>query len=431
MAVGEPIDFEAIETATRHKVLAIAARAIEQRLNADTSDYSGPEKACACGAMARYVDRRRKRFITAVGELLLARAYYHCSACGRGFCPRDHALGMQAQSVSPAVLRMIGTVGALVSFEQGSELLRELAGVRVDAKRVERSAAALGAEMTDDEQHTVEVAAGSDIAPTMYLGMDGTGVPMRARELEGRAGKQPDGTAKTREVKLCAIWSAEGRDVHGMAVRDPGSVSYNAAIESVATSDTGARLSPFAKRVGREAMRRGFARAQRRVVVGDGAPWIWKLTAEMFPDAIQIVDRFHVKQHLSEVAKAIYGTPSELGAEWAKQQHAALDAGHIDAIQQALKAHVTKVPEARRCRDYLETNRQRMRYPEFHTQGLCTSSGVLEAGCRVAIGQRLKQSGMHWSERGANAIIALRCTKLSGRFEDFWERRAERNPRAA
>jgi len=427
--VGERIDFEAIETAARHRVLAIAARAIEQRLNADISDYSGQERPCPCGATARYVDRREKRFITAVGELLLARAYYHCAACGQGVCPRDHALGMDGQSVSPAVLRMIGSVGALVSFEQGSELLRDLAGVRVDAKRVERSAEALGAEMAEDEQHQVHVAPAAEVAATMYLGMDGTGVPMRASELEGRGGKQPDGTAKTREVKLCAIWSAEGRDAQGTAVRDPGSVSYNAAIESVATSDTGSRLSPFAKRVGREALRRGFECATRRVVLGDGAPWIWKLSEEMFLGAIQIVDRFHVKQHLSEVAKAIYGTPSELGQQWAKERHAELDTGQIDAIQQALKAHVKKVPAARRCHDYLETNRQRMRYPEFHAQGLCTSSGVLEAGCRVAIGQRLKQSGMHWSEHGANAIIALRCTKLSGRFEDFWERRAARGRR--
>lgn len=381
--------------------------------------------------MARYVERRQKRFITVVGELLLARAYYHCATCGQGVCPRDHALGMEAQSLSPAVVRMIGTVGALVSFEQGSELLRKLAGVQVDAKRVERSAEGLGAEMAHDEQHQVHVATDAEVADTMYLGMDGTGVPMRASELEGRAGKQPDGTAKTREVKLCAIWSAEGRDANGMAVRDPGSVSYNAAIESVATSDTGSRLSAFAKRVGREAMRRGFERAKRQVVLGDGALWIWRLTEEMFPAAVQIVDRFHVKQTLSDVAKAIYGTPSKLGQEWAKERHAELDAGNINAIQQALKAHLTQAPEARRCHDYLETNRPRLRYPEFHAQGLCTSSGVLEAGCRVAIGQRLKQSGMHWSERGANAIIALRCTKLSGRFEDFWERRAERNPRAA
>jgi hypothetical protein len=66
-----------------------------------------------------------------------------------------------------------------------------------------------------------------------------------------------------------------------------------------------------------------------------------------------------------------------------------------------------------------------MRYAEFRAQGFCTSTGVVEAGCKLAIGTRLKRSGMHWTVRGANAIIALRCCKLSARFEDFWERRAQ------
>jgi hypothetical protein len=145
------------------------------------------------------------------------------------------------------------------------------------------------------------------------------------------------------------------------------------------------------------------------------------------PHALQIVDRFHVKQHLHEVAKALYGSPSDLGTEWATQRQAELDAGHIDALLAALSVHAPQVHEARTCRDYIDKNRQRMRYPEFHAHGLCTSSGVVEAGCGVAIGNRLKRNGMHWTTRGANAIIALRCTKLSGRFEDFWERRAQRS----
>ena len=64
-----------------------------------------------------------------------------------------------------------------------------------------------------------------------------------------------------------------------------------------------------------------------------------------------------------------------------------------------------------------------MRYRKFHLRGLCTSSGVVEAGCKVVVGTRLKRAGMHWTVKGANATIALRCSKLSGRFEDFWESR--------
>jgi hypothetical protein len=191
---------------------------------------------------------------------------------------------------------------------------------------------------------------------TLYPGIDGTGIPLRAEELEGRTGKHSDGSAKTREVKLCTVWSAESRDEHDIPVRDEGSVTYSAAIESAASPDTAAQRSEFSERVWREATRRRFPQVERPVILDDGAPWIWNLAHELFPQAGQIVDR-------------------------------------------------------------------------FHALGLCISTGVVEAGCKVAIGTRLKPAGTHWTLRGSNAIIALRCCKLSGRIQDFWERRS--TPRAA
>ncbi len=159
------------------------------------------------------------------------------------------------------------------------------------------------------------------------------------------------------------------------------------------------KARPCATRVGREATRRGFARAPRRAVLGDGAPWIWNLATEHVPDAIHIVDRFHAKQHLS-------------------------DAGDIDAVLCALRAHSPKDEEARTCLGDVDRHRARMRDAEFREQGLCTSTGVVEAGGTVAIGTRCKRAGMPGTVAGADAIIALRCGKLSGRFEDFWERRS-------
>jgi len=413
-----------VETAARRRALSVAARAVEQRLNADTSDYVGPRLACpGCGQAACYAGRRDKTFTTALGEMTLSRAYYHCEACESGFCPRDAALGLEGTSLSPVVTRMNGKTAAMVSFEESRELLDELAGVQVPTKHVERAAEALGREIADDERAVVEPSPPS--APTMYLGMDGTGVPMRTSELEGREGKQPDGSSKTREVKLVTVWTAEGRDKEGTPVRDEGSVSYSAAIESAAQKDTDEAPSEFAARVEREATRRGFECAGRRAVLGDGAKWIWNLATERFPDAIQIVDRFHAKQHLSDVAKSIYGPTSDLGKEWARRRHDELDAGDIEAILFALRVHSPKDEEARKCIGYVEDNRTRMSYAEFRAAGLCTSTGVVEAGCKAAIGTRLKRSGMHWTVAGADAIIALRCCKLSGRFEDFWERRAE------
>lgn len=278
-----------------------------------------------------------------LGELVLDRAYYHCAACQAGFCPRDRALGLSRSSLSPGVLRMVGRVGAMVSFEEGHELLRELASVRVPTTHVERAAEALGREIAHDERTVVEPpTAGEPVAPTLYLGMDGTGVPIRKEDLAGRAGKQPDGTAKTREVKLCTIWSAEGRDNDGTPTRDAGSVTYSAAIESAAQTDTEETPSAFAARVVREATRRGVDRAARRVVLGDGATWIWHLAEEHVPDAVQIVDRFHATQHLSDVAKSLYGATSNVAQPWARARHDALDAGDLDTVLTAPRARAAQ-----------------------------------------------------------------------------------------
>jgi hypothetical protein len=326
-------------------------------------------------------------------------------------------------SLTPGVLRMTGTTAALGSFEESSALLHELAGVEVSVSQVERAAEALGAEIAADECSCVERM--GEVAPTMYLGMDGTGVPMRKSEVAGRAGKQSDGSAKTREAKLVTMWTAESRDEEGKPVRDPGSITYSAAIESAASLDTCPERSEFAERVLREATRRGFTHASRCVVLGDGSAWIWNTAKELFPQAIQILDRFHAKEHLSKVGKAIYGD-SEPGKKWIQRRYDELDEGRMKSLLQALDRHAPKYQEALECADYIRNNRDRMRYPEFHQQGLCTATGVVEAGCKVVIGTRLKRAGMHWTVGGANAIIALRCSKLSGRYEDFWERRSQR-----
>ena len=427
-AAAEALDFEALETALRRRVLEGAARTVETQLNQDHSDAT-PHHDCCCGGTARYVGRRTKQFITVLGPMRLERAYFHCRDCGHGFCPRDRALGLEGSSLSPALLRMVGAVSSMVSFQESSQLLDELAGVEVGAKQVQRSAQALGEQTADYERQTREPDLGFSLPSTLYLGLDGTGVPMRSTEVRGRAGKQPDGSARTREAKLCMVWSAERRDAQGRPQRDPGSVTYTAAIESAATLDTDSQLSEFAQRVEREAQRRRFWQAPRQVVLGDGAKWIWNLCGELFPEAVQIVDRFHAKERLYALAKCLYAD-RPAAHEWAQQRCEELDAGQIETLLSVLAAEAAHHEEGKAAATYFRENRHRMRYAWFEAQGLCTSTGVVEAGCKNAIGARLKRSGMHWSMRGANAIMALRCIRLSGRFEDFWEWRAYSRPAA-
>jgi hypothetical protein len=328
------LDFEVVEKAARRQALRLAAHALEQRLNADTRDHEGPELLCSCGGSAKDQGRHKKTFESVLGPLRLERAYYHCARCQSGFCPRDRARGLTLSLLTPGVQRMTASAATVGSLEESSGLLREWAGVEVSAKQVERVAEALGREIAADERQSVEKTVSP--APTLYLGMDGSGVPMRAPEVAGRSGKEADGSAKTREAKLVTVWTAEARDEEGKPVRDPGSISYSAAIESAATLDTSPELSDFAARVFREASRRGCAETTRRVVWGEGSPGIGNPASEFFPDATQILDRFHAQEHLSTVGKILWGE-SEAGKIWIQQHYDKLEEGPLSSRVGALR----------------------------------------------------------------------------------------------
>ncbi len=392
-AVAE-LDFEAWEVALRHRTLRLAARAIEQRLNADTSDEQGPRVPCRCGGEARFAGRRAKQFQSVLGALRLERAYYHCPSCGHGFCPRDRHLGIENTSLSPALTRMTGTVGAMVSFLEGSELLQELAGVVVDAKQVERTAEALGKEIAEHERDHSEPSDTLALPKTLYLGIDGTGIPLRAEELAGSTGKQPNGSAKTREVKLCTIWSAESLDEHGIPIRDEGSVTYSAAIESAATPDTAQERSAFTQRIWREAQRRRFSQTERTAALGDGAPWIWNQVQELFPGTTEIVDRFHAKQHLSDLSKALYGPTHPRASQWAKRRQEELDAGRFQALLAAIRRHVAHSGDA------LDRSRCQRHHRSALLQTEWTFSGLLGTQIRTGGGVTYDFLGVHPAERG-------------------------------
>lgn len=332
--------------------------------------------------------------------------------------PKDRDLDVEGQSVSAGVRRMIARVAGELSFASSRQLLSLLANVDVSVKQVERVALRVGRQIMEHERENVE--AGSCDATTMYMGVDGTGVPVVPRESEGRGGRQADGTSKTREMKLAVVWTAETLDDEGRPQADPGSSTYNAAIESASAKDTDRLPSAFARRVGREALRRGFHDAERQVVIGDGARWIWNLSAEMFPRAIEIVDVWHAKEKLHDVSKAIYGTDSDLARPWAEKRCRELDDDDVEAVVNELRRHAKRCQLAEQAIGYFSRNRERMRYRRFRRQGLCVSSGIVEAGCKDTVGARLKRSGMRWSVNGANAIAALRCYVKGGQFDDYW-----------
>ena len=256
--------------------------------------------------------------------------------------------------------------------------------------------------------------------PILYIEMDGTGVPVVKKETAGRKGKLEGLPAHTREVKLGCVFTQTKWDKEGFAIRDPDSTTYVGAIENA---------EQFGKRLYGEAWKRGWSRAQQKVILGDGAAWIWNIAKEHFPGAIQIVDLFHARQQLWDLARLLYPNDTKRRHAWiGLHQKRWLDKGKVAKLVASLRSIRVADPELankiRKQADYFATNAARMNYPQFRRQHLFAGSGVIEAGCKTVVGHRLKQSGMFWAVNGANSILALRCCHLNARFEDYWGRRA-------
>jgi hypothetical protein len=379
---------------------------------------------CGCGRAAHYRELRTKPVLTAVGPVEVSRPYYGCPHCHVGQCPADVELDIEHTEFSPGVRRMQALVGQAAPFDHGREQMKVLAGLEVTAKSVERTAEVIGADIAQREASRktppldLPVVAAAPI-PILYIQMDGTGVPVVKKETVGRQGKIAGQPAHTREVKLGCIFTQTAWDKQGYPIRAPASTTYTGAVETA---------EAFGRRLYREAGKRGWSRALLRVVMGDGAEWIWNLASLHFPGATEIVDLYHARQHLWELARRLYPNDEGKQRAWMQvQQKRLLDKGKIEKLVgmlRALKSSNSEVAEKIRTEaDYFERNAERMRYPKFRRQHLFVGSGVIEAGCKTVVASRLKRSGMFWTVRGANAILALRCALLNGHFEDYWEDR--------
>ncbi|HEY6372306.1 MAG TPA: ISKra4 family transposase [Candidatus Sulfotelmatobacter sp.] len=420
------LDLEAIEMAVRSALHQAGAAALSELLRFAAPTAEQRTLPCGCGQQAYYREIRTRPVLTAVGKVEVSRPYYLCPSCHTGQFPADLELDIAHTDFSPGVRRMQAVVGQQAPFDHGRQQLKLLANLEISTKAVERIAEAIGEDIAAREQVEIHRAMQLDLpivigepVPILYVQMDGTGVPVVKKETVGRAGKAEGQPAHTREAKLGCVFTQSSWDDAGYPIRDPDSTTYTGAIETA---------GEFGKRIYLEAWNRGWSRAEKKVVMGDGAEWIWNLAEPYFPGAIQIVDLYHARQHLWELARQLHPNDEANQKAWIKvHQRRLLDRGKIEKLVSALRSTIaSNVEVAEKIRteaDYFERNAERMRYPKFRRQHLFVGSGVIEAGCKTVIGSRLKQSGMFWTVRGANAIIALRCCQLNNRFEDYWEAR--------
>jgi hypothetical protein len=416
---GSGCGLHVLEDTFRAALLHAGAAVLAGVLDSDDG-YRGARAGCGRGHQAVFAGCRAKAVDTVVGRIEITRAWYHCAECHHGLAPRDGELGVPG-SLSPGLDEMIALAGSEVSFARAALLIGKLAGIQLTVKRVERAAEAAGAAARRAaaaeaaalrSRALVPLPPPSPVPDMFYIEVDGTGIPVRPSETVGRRGKDGAAAARTREVKLARMFTVPGTDDDGRPVMDPGSSSYVHTFDGIAV---------FRGQVEAEAIRRGAACHRQQVVLGDGAKWIWAMADELYPDATQIVDLYHAREHLSDLAGHLEFITGGDG-QWLHDRLADLDAGNIEAIIDAAQIYPLAgviADDTQKELNYFRANTHRMRYRRFKALGMFIGSGAIESACKSIVAARAKQSGMHWTVDGADSIIMLRCQHASGRWDDL------------
>lgn len=353
------------------------------------------------------------------GSFPLSRDYYYHEGKKEGHYPADAALGLQGDT-TPALARLICLEAAdESSYQKAEHHLRETGGIKVSARQIQRLVQPVGsAAQVWQQREALMPEPTSKPAPVMYVSADGSGVPMRQEELEGRKGKQPDGGSKTRMAYLGCVFTQHKRDEQGHPIRDHESTTYVSSFGSI---------DEFGPMLRQEAIRRGLALALQVVVLIDGALGLAKMGLDCFRTAIQIVDFYHALEHAGQVVVALLGSKEHPDYQprlrrWAKR----LLKDQVEELIAQARAECAGSARAEAVEKelgYFVNNVARMQYGTFRRQGFFIGSGVVEAGCKTVIGARCKQSGMFWGETGAENILALRCLHASHRLDQFWKER--------
>jgi len=360
------------------------------------SGYVGPRMSCNCGGMAEFKGYYRKRHVSLSCEHVLRRAYYHCKSCGEGFSPVDRRLGLDSQCTSIAVRTRVARLAAWIPFERLSKELKVLFDLDLSKNTCERVAEAVGQRIeSENRSREVAVLSGDAASPKLaperlYIGIDGTGVPMRG--------------GGTRESKTGIIYQTRERAGKTEVVDS----EYLATLE---------RVDSFGEQVYTRAFGRGVENARDVACLGDGASWIWRSFSHHYPKGVQILDYYHASEHLAAVANAWYGEGTTAAEKWVKVRQDDLLSDCVESVIRSIRSWKPADDDSREVRrlnlNYFTQNKDRMRYASFAANGYHIGSGLVESACKTVVGMRLKGSGMRWSQAGAEAMLNLRASLLS------------------
>lgn len=368
----------------------------QEIVDAQGGGYVGSHCPCRCGQLARYKGKVVRRIVSLHAEVVLMRAYYWCPRCRRGFCPLDTTLDLGAGQTSLSVRILACRFASLLPFEKAARELELVCGVHLSASTLQRIAKQTGQEMGRLWQEQQAKLSCSEPAPAprhkrLHVSMDGVMAHV-------------DGV--WREVKL-GVCYARGK-------QGPTQASYYATL---------AGSQEFGRYVKTLSVRCGEARCGQVAVVADGSAWIWQEAGKHYTCRVQILDFWHVSQHLYGVASAGFGAQSVAAREWVCVQQKRLKNDEVARVIQEIEQWQPDTEAGfevqRKVLAYLVEHAHRMRYKTFAEAGYHIGSGVMESSCRWVVQQRMKGSGMRWRAEGAESMLQLRTACCSERHADI------------
>jgi|LSQX01.2.fsa_nt_gb hypothetical protein len=364
--------------------------------------YDGCSIRCSCGHRAQFKEYRPRWLSTLCGPVSLSRAYYYCRHCKTGYVPWDVREGLSQRYATPGLKSLVAQFAGRLSYASTAELLALSTGLEMEESCAENIVGEVGERIRQLAAAEQEAVLEQGVVPLLqdpperlYVAKDGTSAHI-------------DGA--WHEVKTSVVYRCSpGED--GFDTKDSGA-QYVAAQESA---------EEFGERVYAVAVAQGVQQAREVIVIGDGAEWIWKQAAHHYPHATQIVDYWHASEHIWELRRALYPPQSDAGDRWATTHCKRLLTQGPDSLLRALRQLKPTTDEAQTLvateLGYFTKHKERMAYPQFRRRGLMIGSGCVEASCKVVVGQRLKQSGMRWSHKGADAVLAIRADLLSHNYD--------------
>lgn len=398
----EPGTLEEIERVTEEIGTEIKREIEDECVDWHGSGYVGPQIRCSCGQMSKFKKYNAKRIVSLCGETTVIRAYYHCSSCGVGYVPLDAKLGLDSGCASIGVRTKVARLAAWIPFGDVSLELQELCGIHLSSNSAWRIAESVGRRIKEERSERERVVLGGrvespEVTPQrLYIGIDGVHVPM----LDG----------SYHEAKSGVVYQTQECDGK-TSIKDAG---YMATLE---------RTEAFGERVYTLAFDSGVENAEDVACLGDGAAWIWKSFAHHYPNAVQILDCYHAYEHLGTVAKSWYGEETDRTKCWLEARKLDLLSDCVETVIRSIRSWHPADDEAKEIRRrelaYFEKNKNRMMYATFKANGYHIGSGLVESACKTIVTQRLKQSGMRWSEPGAEHMVQLRSFLMSERSADI------------